>query len=34
MTVDLSKYEIVGFIDDEIANLTDCDYVGKIYALG
>ena len=32
MTVDLSKYEIVRFIDDEIANLTDCDYVGKIYA--
>lgn len=32
MTVDLSKYEVVGFIDDDLANLTNCTYTGAIYA--
>ncbi|MGL5713726.1 MAG: PBECR2 nuclease fold domain-containing protein [Paraclostridium sp.] len=32
MTVDLSKYEVVGFIDKDLADLTDCTYTGQIYA--
>ncbi|GKZ02141.1 hypothetical protein ANS017_14430 [Paraclostridium bifermentans] len=32
MTVDLSKYEVVGFIDDDLSKLTNCPYKGQIYA--
>lgn len=32
MTVDLSKYEVVGFIDEDLANITNCSYTGEIYA--
>ncbi|MEG1411747.1 MAG: PBECR2 nuclease fold domain-containing protein [Terrisporobacter sp.] len=32
MTVDLSKYEVVGFIDKDLANLTNCTYTDEIYA--
>lgn len=32
MTVDLSKYEIVGYISKEIADLVNIKYQGNVYA--
>lgn len=32
MSVDLSKYEIVGYINEEIANLANIEYQGNVYA--
>ena len=32
MEVDLSKYTVVGFIDENLADMTNCTYVGPIYA--
>ena len=32
MSVDLSKYEIVGFVDEKISKLVNIEYTGNIYA--
>lgn len=32
MTSDVSKYIVVGFINEEISNLTNCNYTGEVYA--
>lgn len=32
MPVDLSKYEVVGYINKEIAELANIEYQGNIYA--
>lgn len=32
MSVDLSKYEIVGYINKEIANLANIEYQGNKYS--
>ncbi|MEJ8555016.1 PBECR3 domain-containing polyvalent protein [Tepidibacter sp. Z1-5] len=32
MTSDFSKYIVVGFIDETISTLANCNYIGQVYA--